>query len=170
MKKLAGAAGCRHSCSAVVGSTPRRFVAGRRPVYPDCQPLTSLCQASEIPLAYLEGEPFIGFQEDIPFANASKEVAAETGFNLDVVVELESIEAIKELVRQGAGFSFLPSSSLLGENIRRELSCIRICGNPIVREIIEVHKASDPVSRHIVLLRETIQQSLARGMKSQSPY
>lgn len=118
---------------------------------------------SELSLAYLKGEPFINFPRGYPIREQIEQVAAEFGLSLNVVIELESIEAIKELVRQGVGVSLLPSSTLSGEKTRRELACIRLADNPIVREILAVRKADEPASRHILCLRDVIQRSLVGG-------
>jgi DNA-binding transcriptional LysR family regulator len=120
------------------------------------------CRASAIGIEDAANEPFITFPRGFLIRESIEAAFVAAGRELDVVVELESIEAIKELVRQGAGVSLLPRSTMIGETARRELASIRLHGDLIVREIIAVHHAGDTVAPPIRFLRETIGEVLSR--------
>jgi len=109
-------------------------------------------------------EPFVTFPRGFLIRETIEGAFLAAGFDFDVVVETESIEAIKELVRQGGGVSLLPRTALIGERDRRELAAVELHGDSMVRDIIAIHNTAEPLLPPIRFLREAIGMALAPAL------
>lgn len=105
-------------------------------------------------------ESFVTFPSGFLIREAIEDAFQSAGVNLDVGVETESIEAIKELVRQGGGVSLLPRTALIGEGDRRNLAVVALHGDAITRDIVAIHNTAEPVPPPIRFLREAIGETL----------
>jgi LysR family nitrogen assimilation transcriptional regulator len=115
---------------------------------------------TRLSLSQLEGEPFITFPRGFALRDLVERAFHDLGLEMNVVVELESIEAIKELVREGGGISMLPASTLLGDKNRRDLMNAAIEGAPLTRDIVAIRHAGDQLSRPLAFLQEALRSAL----------
>src|SRR6185436_15088445 len=72
-------------------------------------------------LAALDGQPFIGFDRDIPTRRLVDRLLRRHGVRVSYVMELDNIETIKRSVEAGLGLSLLPAPTLVGEIRARTL-------------------------------------------------
>jgi LysR substrate binding domain len=73
------------------------------------------------PLAALDGQPFIGFDRDIPTRRLVDSLLRRHGARVSYAMELDNIETIKRSVEAGLGLSLLPAPTLTGEIRARTL-------------------------------------------------
>ena len=72
-------------------------------------------------LAALDGQPFIGFDRDIPTRRLVDRLLRRHGVRVGYVMELDNIETIKRSVEAGLGLSLLPAPTLAAEIRARTL-------------------------------------------------
>ncbi len=70
---------------------------------------------SSVPVAELEGEPFIAFDRDLSIRRAIDRFLRHHSVQVDVVLEFDNIENIKRAVEIPSGISILPEPSLARE-------------------------------------------------------
>ncbi len=91
-----------------------------------CAPEHPLAQEKETTLARLDGEPFIGFADDIPTRRLVDEKLRAAGVRVKVVTTFDNIETIKNLVEIGTGLSLLPA-----DTVRQEVRTGTLCAVPL---------------------------------------
>jgi len=72
-------------------------------------------------LAVLDGQPFIGFDRDIPTRRLVDSLLRRHGVRVSYAMEFDNIETIKRSVEAGLGLSLLPAPTLAGEIRARTL-------------------------------------------------
>jgi DNA-binding transcriptional LysR family regulator len=73
------------------------------------------------PLAVLDGQPFIGFDRDIPTRRLVDRLLRRHRVRVNYVMELDNIETIKRSIEAGLGLSLLPAPTLTAEIRARTL-------------------------------------------------
>ena len=73
--------------------------------------------------------------------------AKARGVAVSIAVELESIEAMKALVRPKVGLTILPGACLMAISSDGDLVTIRISGDPLARDIFCVHRTTEELSQ-----------------------
>ncbi len=73
------------------------------------------------PLAVLDGQPFIGFDRDIPTRRLVDSLLRRHRVRVSYAMEFDNIETIKRSVEAGLGLSLLPAPTLAGEIRARTL-------------------------------------------------
>ena len=81
----------------------------------------SIARRARCPLAALHGQPFIGFDRDIPTRRLVDRLLRRNGVRVSYVMELDNIETIKRSVEAGLGLSLLPAPTLVAEIRARTL-------------------------------------------------
>jgi DNA-binding transcriptional LysR family regulator len=94
---------------------PRSRRAGRR------RPRPSHRASRPLLLAALDGQPFIGFDRDIPTRRMVDAILRRHGVRVRYVMELDNVETIKRSVEAGLGVSLLPAPTLAAEVRARTL-------------------------------------------------
>jgi DNA-binding transcriptional LysR family regulator len=84
-------------------------------------PSHPIARRSRCRLAALDGQPFIGFDRDIPTRRLVDGILRRHGARVSYVMELDNIETIKRSVEAGLGVSLLPAPTLAGEIRARTL-------------------------------------------------
>ena len=69
-------------------------------------------------LAALDGQPFIGFQRDIPTRRMVDGLLRRHGVRVSYAMELDNVETIKRSVEAGLGVSLLPAPTLVERDPR----------------------------------------------------
>ena len=91
------------------------------------------------------GHPFISFHRESLTRRMIEAALLEMGVTLEVTMEIDSQEAIKNLVASGLGLSILPHETVRGEIERGTLARSRVRGLSIERSIGLIM----PVKRHV---------------------
>jgi len=119
-----------------------------------------LAQLAHATMRDVVREPLMTFPSGFPIRDLIDAAAKTAQTELSVVIELESIEAIKALVRDGAGISLLPRSTLLCASSMRDIACVAMAGPAPVREILAVRNATDPLTPAMQYLLDAIAGAL----------
>ena len=123
-----------------------------------------LARNPEAKLEEILSEPLITFPENFAIRSMIDATAKAHGIDVSVSVELESIEAMKALVRAKAGVTILPGASLLATSDDGALVTVRISGDPLVRDIICVHRVTEALSQPENCLIRCIREVFAEVM------
>lgn len=86
----------------------------------------------------LEGEPLVLFEPGTAVRELIDQSLARAGVQAIIVMELRSIDAIQQMVRQGIGMGFVSRWALSGSSTVRALRCAE---DPLVRELALVTRA-----------------------------
>jgi len=84
-------------------------------------PSHPIARRARCPLAVLDGQPFIGFDRDIPTRRLVDSLLRRHRIRVSYVLELDNVETIKRSVEAGLGLSLLPAPTLAGEIRARTL-------------------------------------------------
>jgi DNA-binding transcriptional LysR family regulator len=87
------------------------------------------------PLDVLRSAPFIRFDRELWTGHLVKRVLAQCGVNVRDAMELNSVEAIIELVRQGIGVSIVPKLDNVRWGHDHALSVVRLPGVDVERQV-----------------------------------
>lgn len=71
-----------------------------------------LAQKKKLHLRDLEGQPFVQFSEDTPTRRATDAIMAEHGISVNVRMECDNIEVLKQMVEIGFGIALLPNHAV----------------------------------------------------------
>lgn len=71
-----------------------------------------LAQKKKLQLRDLEGQPFVQFSEDTPTRRATDAIMAEHGISVNVRMECDNIEVLKQMVEIGFGIALLPNHAI----------------------------------------------------------
>jgi DNA-binding transcriptional LysR family regulator len=80
-----------------------------------------VARRTRCPLAALDGQPFIGFDRDIPTRRLVDRLLRRHRVRVHYVMELDNIETIKRSIEAGLGLSLLPAPTLAAEVRARTL-------------------------------------------------
>lgn len=91
-----------------------------------CAPDHRLADHSTIALQQLDGEPFIGFDEDLRIRTEIDKALASHGVNVRIAMEFDNTETIKRAIEIDAGVSLLPEPT-----VAREVSAGTLVARPL---------------------------------------
>jgi LysR family transcriptional regulator, transcriptional activator of the cysJI operon len=109
-------------------------------------------------LAALDGQPFIGFDRDIPTRRLVDRLLRRHRVRVTYVMELDNIETIKRSVEAGLGLSLLPAPTLAGEIRARTLVGRPPSEGPFYRAIGALYRRTreqSPAARALLTLLTT---------------
>lgn len=125
-----------------------------------CAPEHPLAARKSISLRDIDGQPFFGFDTDIPTRRLVEQHLAAAGVRVRISATFDNIETIKNLVEIGNGISILPEDTVAQEVKSGALVALRLvrkeafsrptgllfkpgkAERPIIREFIEAMRAS----------------------------
>ncbi len=107
----------------------------------------------------LSGEPFVAFDADLAIRKAIDRTLRQKNVRLEVVMEFDSVESIKQAVSIGAGVSILPEPAIQKELAMHTLRAISFEGGALTRPIGLIRRHGKDISptaaRFIEVLKET---------------
>jgi DNA-binding transcriptional LysR family regulator len=109
-------------------------------------PSHPIARRARPPLAALDGQPFIGFDRDIPTRRLIDALLRRHHVRVSYAMELDNIETIKRSVEAGLGLSLLPAPTLAAEIRARTLVGRPPAEGPFRRPISVVHRKSHELS------------------------
>jgi DNA-binding transcriptional LysR family regulator len=120
-----------------------------------------------VSLQALEGEKFVGFDRDLPIRKEIDRQLRHHGVTVQVVLELDNIETIKQAVEIGAGISILPEPTVCKEVQIGTLAAARLRGCSLQRPIGIIHRDravfSPTTARFVELLEQMPVAKLAEA-------
>jgi DNA-binding transcriptional LysR family regulator len=97
-------------------------------------------------LAALDGQPFIGFDADIPTRRLVDSLLRRHGVRVSYVMELDNVETIKRSVEAGLGLSLLPAPTLASEIRARTLVARPPVEGPFLRPLGVIYRRTRELS------------------------
>jgi DNA-binding transcriptional LysR family regulator len=109
-------------------------------------PSHPIARRARPPLATLDGQPFIGFDRDIPTRRLIDSLLRRHRVRGSYTMELDNIETIKRSVEAGLGLSLLPAPTLVAEVRARTLMARPPAEGPFLRPIGVIHRRAREMS------------------------
>jgi DNA-binding transcriptional LysR family regulator len=103
-------------------------------------PTHPIARRARCPLAALHGQPFIGFDRDIPTRRLVDSLLRRHGVRVSYAMEFDNIETIKRSVEAGLGLSLLPAPTLAAEIRARTLVARTPAEGPFRRPIGVIYR------------------------------
>jgi DNA-binding transcriptional LysR family regulator len=123
-----------------------------------CHAQHPLAGRKSVGLASLAGQKFVGFDRDLPIRKEIDRQLRQQNVNVEVVLEFDNIETIKQAVEIGAGISILPEPTVCKEVQIGTLAAIRLRGCSLQRPIGILHRDRmvfcPTVARFVELLQQ----------------
>lgn len=105
-----------------------------------------IARRARCPVAALDGQPFIGFDRDIPTRRLVDSLLRRHGVHVTYVMEFDNVETIKRSVEAGLGVSLLPAPTLTAEIRARTLVARPPVEGPFRRPIGVMHRRTRELS------------------------
>jgi DNA-binding transcriptional LysR family regulator len=88
----------------------------------------------------LQGEKFVAFDHDLAIRKAIDRALKHHGIKVDVVMEFDNVQTIKQAIGINAGVSILPRPTILSELGMRTLVALPLSFPGLVRPIAIIHR------------------------------
>ena len=126
-----------------------------------CHPTHRLARRKIITAADLHGENFVAFDADLSIRKAIDRCLRQHDVKVNVVMEFDNIETIKQAIAIGAGVSILPRPTILKEVGNRTLAAAPLSMAELVRPLGIIHRRgklfTPTIARFLELLRHSDQ-------------
>ncbi|MBN2144082.1 MAG: LysR family transcriptional regulator [Candidatus Aureabacteria bacterium] len=137
-----------------------------------CHPDHHLAKQKKIPFSKLHKEKFVAFDKGLVIRREIDRFLKNQSVKVDIVLEFDNIESIKEAVEIASGIAILPEPTLDREVKSRLLCSIPFQTNELVRPLGIIHrkgkKFNQNVFRFITLLQE--KKQIKPALKEQDPF
>jgi DNA-binding transcriptional LysR family regulator len=135
-----------------------------------CHPAHRLARRRAVTAADLNGENFIAFDHDLSIRKAIDRCLRRHGARVNVVMEFDNIETIKQAITIGAGVSILPRRTVLKEVGVKTLQAVALAMPELVRPVGIIHRRqkrlTPAAARFIELLRNSGEAADAQPLQS----
>ncbi len=105
-----------------------------------CSPTHKLAGKEAVTAEHLQGENMIGFDRDLIIRKEIDKYLRQRSVPVQVVMEFDNIQTIKQAVEIGAGISILPEPTVREETRNHRLSSVRLIAPELRRPIGIVHR------------------------------
>ncbi len=123
-----------------------------------CHPEHVLARQTAVTAEHLQGEDFIGFDRNLNIRKEIDRYLRQRSVHVQVVMEFDNIETIKQAIGIGAGVSILPEPTVREETKNELLSAVRLIAPELHRPIGIIHRErkvfAPTVGKFIELLQE----------------
>jgi DNA-binding transcriptional LysR family regulator len=123
-----------------------------------CAATHPLAGRSSIRAAQLQGEKFVGFDKDLVIRKKVDRFLRDHGVQVDVVLEFDNVENIKQALEISAGVALLPLPALQRDVRNGTLAAVALSDARLVRPLGIIHrrnpKPSQAAAAFIELLRQ----------------
>ena len=99
-----------------------------------------LASENSIPIEAVEGEGFVGFDEDLPIQDRIDRYLREHKVSVNVTLRFDNIEMIKQAVAHGAGMSIMPERVMREDMLQGRLVSLRLEPAELFRPVCIVHR------------------------------
>ena len=121
-------------------------------------PAHRLARRRALAPADLEGEKFIAFDRDLAIRRAIDRALRQHGVKVDVVMEFDNVETIKQAIGINAGVSILPRPTVLKESGMRTLVVTSLGLPGLVRPIGIIHRRGRRLTPAVARFIEQLQK------------
>ncbi len=112
--------------------------------------------------ADLDGQDFIGFDEDLSIRRELDRFFRDQGIEIRLAMQFDNIQMIKEAVALGSGISILPARTMLAEVEQGRLIAIPLHAPELVRPVGIVHRKRKKFNRAAQSFLELLQEAPER--------
>jgi len=109
--------------------------------------------------ADLDGQEFIGFDEDLSIRRELDRFFRDQGIEIRLAMQFDNIQMIKEAVALGSGISILPARTMLAEVEQGRLIAIPLHAPELVRPVGIVHRKRKKFNRAAQSFLELLQEA-----------
>jgi DNA-binding transcriptional LysR family regulator len=110
-------------------------------------PLHPLAAQSEVYPADLNGQDFIGFDEDLSIRRELDRFLRSQGVSVNLVMHFDNIQMIKEAVALGTGISILPARTMQAEIEQGRLVAVPLDAPGLARPVGVIHRRRGNLNR-----------------------
>jgi DNA-binding transcriptional LysR family regulator len=94
-----------------------------------------LAQKKKLKMSDLENQPFVQFSEDTPTRRATDAIMSEHEITVNVRMECDNIEVLKQMVEIGFGMALLPNHTVTESDVAKGLRILDISDMKIERPL-----------------------------------
>lgn len=105
-----------------------------------CNPKHRLASRDKLQVTELQGERFIGFDQDIPTRKATDQIFRESKMEVEPVMEFDNIETVKRAVEIDAGIAIVPQATVAQEVKQGLLKTVQLEGKEFTRPLAIIHR------------------------------
>jgi len=132
-----------------------------------CHPRHRLARRRVAAPADLHGEAFVAFDPGLTIRKAIDRALRQHGVRVNVVMEFDNIETIKQAISIAAGLSILPRHAVEKEVGVRTLAAVGLALPGLVRPVGIIHRRQKPLTptaaRFVQLLKEAGAEPVSAG-------
>lgn len=110
-------------------------------------PSHPLAARASVAAADLDGQDFIGFDEEVPIRRELDRFFRENGVEVTLAAQFDNIQSIKEAVALGSGISILPERTMHAEIEQNRLVSIPIDAQGLIRPTGVIHRRKKKFTR-----------------------
>ena len=136
-----------------------------------CAPAHPFARRRSVPVGALEGQKYVGFDRELLIRRKVDRFLRSHGVAVDVVLEFDNIENIKQAIEISAGVALLPRPTLRRELAAGALAAVPLADARFARPLGIVHRRSPgpgPMARQFLdlLLRQPDEPAVAMPSSS----
>ncbi len=128
-------------------------------------PTHRLALQDSVRAAALEGEPFIGFDDDLPIQDHIDRYFREHKVSVETTLHFDNLQMIKEAVAHGAGISIMPRRVMRNDVAQGRMVALRLSPADLYRPVCIVHRRrkmfNDVTGGLLALLQEETSHAAA---------
>lgn len=99
--------------------------------------------------ADLDGEDFVGFDEDLPIRRVQDRFFRDRGITVHLAMHFDNIQMVKEAVAVGSGISILPARTMQAESEQGRLVAVPLDAPGLLRPVGIIHRRRKKFSRAV---------------------
>ena len=99
-----------------------------------------LARRRRVSPADLDGARFVAFDHDLPIRRAIDRALKQHGVKVDVAMEFDNVETIKQAIGIAAGISILPAPTVKKESEMKTLATVELTLPGLVRPVAIIHR------------------------------
>jgi DNA-binding transcriptional LysR family regulator len=121
-------------------------------------PAHRLARRRSVAPAELQGEKFVAFDRDLAIRKAIDRALKQHDVKVEVVMEFDNVETIKQAIGINAGVSILPRPTVLNESGMRTLAVMPLGLPGLVRPIGIIHRRGRRLTPVVARFIEQLQK------------
>jgi DNA-binding transcriptional LysR family regulator len=121
-------------------------------------PSHPFARKQEVYPADLNGQTFVGFDEDLSIRRELDRFFREHGVEVNMAMHFDNIHTIKEAVALGTGISILPARTMQAEIAQGTLAAVPLRAPELVRPVGVVHRKRKRLSRAAQVFLEMLKE------------
>ncbi len=99
-----------------------------------------LAREHSIPISAIEGNVFVGFDDDLPIQDQIDRCLREHKVTVDISLRFDNVEMIKQAVAHGAGVSIMPERVMREDILQGRLMALKLEPAELYRPVRIVHR------------------------------